>query len=143
MHSVVRPRPRGQVCGHEPAREDAGAPPMRTGCILFSKTINPRRRSTARCGEEKAIWTGTAPVLLTERRRILYGIKYFLYCSSSGITYGFIKSREVVPNGCTHRFGVLCLWYRICGICQLGSVQSDACHLEPVGVPGLWGRIRV
>jgi hypothetical protein len=22
-----RPRPRGQVCSHEPAREDAGAPP--------------------------------------------------------------------------------------------------------------------
>jgi hypothetical protein len=43
---AVRPRPRGQACGHEPAREDAGAPSRRHWLHLILKDHQSRARIT-------------------------------------------------------------------------------------------------
>src|SRR5215813_1879883 len=56
MQPAVRPRPRGQARGHEPAREDAGAPLKRHWLVLILKDHQPtakfRRRDAARRDEQ-------------------------------------------------------------------------------------------
>jgi hypothetical protein len=45
--SAERPRPRGQVCGHEPAREDADVP-LRRHWLRFIFKDNKRRAKVSR-----------------------------------------------------------------------------------------------
>jgi len=45
MQSAVRPRPRGQACDQEPAREDAGAPLKRHLLVLILNDHQPTGRS--------------------------------------------------------------------------------------------------
>src|SRR5215510_6178545 len=58
MQPAVRPRPRGQALGREPAREDAGAPLKRHWLVLFSKSISlsclPERALYGRKGKSRA-----------------------------------------------------------------------------------------
>jgi len=55
MQPAARPRPRGQVCGPEPAREDAGAPLTRHWLQLILKDHQRRSKLNRRSATKKRL----------------------------------------------------------------------------------------
>jgi len=55
MQPAAPPRPRGQVCGHEPAREDAGAPLRRHWLHFIFNDHKSRARINRRCRDEEVL----------------------------------------------------------------------------------------